>query len=191
MTYNRVTPTWGKAIGILMIIFGSLGIFIQFYKIMVPQIMKISGGMMNAMSQLPQQEGQPNIKATTAIFNELSGMSNLQANTLIFGGVIGLIACALYITAGAKLLKANPSNYNWGKNMLITFLIINVVTAILLLIDGFSIFVMVIMIYIVLGFIIDLVLCIILLSSDKTKYGIGVEPNQQVYTVDQNNQEIR
>ena len=146
---------------------------------------------MNAMSQLPQQEGQPNIKATTAIFNELSGMSNLQANTLIFGGVIGLIACALYITAGAKLLKANPSNYNWGKNMLITFLIINVVTAILLLIDGFSIFVMVIMIYIVLGFIIDLVLCIILLSSDKTKYGIGVEPNQQVYTVDQNNQEIR
>jgi len=190
MTYNRVTPGWGKTIGILMIIFGSFGVFIQFYKIMVPQILRMSGGMMNVMNQLPQQEDQPNIRATTAIFKEMMGMSNLQANTLIFGGVIGLIACALYIIAGAKLLKANPSNYNWGKNMLIAFLTLNVVTAILLLIDGFSVFVMAIMIYMVLGFIIDLVLFSIFISSDKTKYGIGVDPSQEVYTVDQRNQEI-
>jgi len=190
MTYNRVTPTWGKAIGILMIIFGSLGIFIQFYKIMIPQIFKMSGGIMNAMNQLPQQEGQTDMRAPMALFNEMAAMSNMQANTMIFGGVIGLIACALYIIAGAKLLKATPSNYNWGKNMLLAFLTLNVVTAILLLIDGFSIIVMGVMVYMILGFIIDLVLYIILISSDKTKYGIGVAPNQEVYTVDQNNEEI-
>ncbi|MBI3134878.1 MAG: hypothetical protein HYZ14_09425 [Bacteroidetes bacterium] len=183
MAQNKTAPGWGKAVGILMIVFGALGVFIQIYKIMIPQILRMQNQMMNSFSQLETYE-QPNPFRTSGLaLNEIMGLSELQANVLLYSGLLGFIACAVYIVGGAKLLSPKPANYNFAKYSLIGFLLLNAITTGLLTTSGPSIMVMGLLVYVILGLVIDVVLLIVLLSNNKTQYGIGHSDSDEVDTV--------
>lgn len=183
MNQKRITPGWGKAIGILMIVLGGLGVFYQFYKMLAPKILSTQNQMMNAMSTLPSNDGFSNVNRMNDIFNEFMQMSNFQSNVFVVSGILGFLMCAFYIVAGAKMLVAKPINYRLAQYALLGFLMLNLITIFLLFTDKMSIFVIGLMVYIIIGFIFDLVLFIILIASDKRRYGIGGEMMNEINTL--------
>lgn len=180
---KKQPPAWGKTIGILMIIFGSLGAFAQFYKIIFPNMIRMQQRMMNEFSQAPMYAEGSSFQRSTRLFDEMTGMSQTQEYALYMFGFLGLVGCVLYIIGGVKLLNARPQNYNFAKYSLIGFLILNVSFLTIILSSGPSFFIIAIMFYPIFGLVIDVVLTIILLASDKSKYGIGV-PHQTADVVD-------
>lgn len=166
-----------------MIVFGGLGVFIQIYKIMIPQLFKMQGQMVNSLSQLDTYDQSNPFRNNANVFNQIMGISDTQANVLFIAGLLGLAACAFYIIGGAKLLKAVPANYHFAKYSLIGFLVLNIITTTLLTTSGPSFIIMGVLVYVILGIVTDLVLLIILLASDKTKYGIGARESDEIDTV--------
>ena len=190
MSQNRVTPGWGKAIGILMIVFGGLGVFYQFYKIMIPQMLAMSNRMTGIMAEMEVPD-QPNpFRNSQELFGEMMQITPMQSQVMVWSGILGIILCAVYIVAGAKLLKATPFNYKFARAALISFLFLNLFTVILLFTDDVSLMLLGMLFYIIFGLLIDLVLAIILMASNKKKYGIGVDPNEVVYSLDSDNPEV-
>lgn len=190
MSQGKTAPGWGKAVGILMIVFGGLGVFIQIYKIMMPQILRMQKNMMHSFSTI-EMDNQPNpFRHSQNIFSDMMGISDLQANTLIISGVIGLIGCIFYIIGGAKLLRATPANFKFAKTVLIGFLSLNVLTVILLISEGSSLMMLAILVYIIMGLVVDLVLTIIVSTSNKTAYGIGVAESDAVDSYTRDNEII-
>ena len=183
MTQKRITPGWGKAVGIIMIVLGGLGVFYQFYKILAPKILETQSKVMDTMSHLPSNDGFSGNRAVSSMFNEFLQMSSFQTNVFVFSGIIGFLLCAFYIVAGAKLLVAKPINYKLAQYALISFLVLNLGTIFLLFRDAMSLFVIGLMVYIIIGFVFDLVLLIILLASDKRRYGIGGEALSEINTL--------
>lgn len=178
MTVNRTTPGWGKAIGILMIVFGSLGFFIQIYKMMLPQLVK-TATFLEAMDQAQTT----NPFQSQVMYREMMNMGDQEAAILFYAGLIGLLGIVVYIIGGAKLLKATPANFNFARFTLFGFIVLNTLTTALLIKAGPSFLSMGAMVYIILGIITDLVLLIVLVSNDKTRYGIGVSESAIVDTV--------
>lgn len=180
MTQTRPVPAWGKTVGILMIIFGSLGAFFQIYKIIIPQLLRIQREVMDSMAQV-EFDNQPNpFKMSQGIFDKYMHLTEAESNTLVICGIAGLIACVFYIIGGAKLLKATPANYQFGRAAAVGFLSLNIITVIALLSSGTSLLMVGILVYVILGLLIDLTLSIILLAADKSKYGIGISSDQDL-----------
>ncbi|MBK7130060.1 MAG: hypothetical protein IPH66_11950 [Crocinitomicaceae bacterium] len=182
---QKQAPGWGKAIGILMIIFGSFGVFIQIYKIIIPSMLKLQNRMMHSFSSM-DMNGEPNpFRESQEVFDELLYMSDTQANVMMVSGILGFILCVFYIVGGVKLLKPKPAHYKFALYSLFAFLGLNALTCILLFASGPSIVIIGILVYVIMGLVMDLVYTIILATSDKTKYGIGVpESADTVYTPD-------
>lgn len=172
MAQSKSAPGWGKAVGILMIIFGALGVFIQIYKLIIPRMIEMQGNMMDRMSSYDSVYGNPYSEVSN-VYGEMFGISESQATFLTISGILGFIGCVFYIIGGAKLLTPKPANLNFAKYSLFAFFGLNLLTLIILMSSGNSVLLMVILIYVGMGFTIDLVLGIILLSSDKSAYEPG------------------
>jgi len=164
----RKAPTWGKTVGIIMIVLGGLGVFIQIYKIILRTFANIQGEVFNNLEHLPNSNN-PGLR----MFDQMFGMTQTQGNIMMILGLLGLIGCVIYIIGGVKLLKAEPKNYDFAKYALIGFLVYNLVNVIWMGMNTHSIMIMGMMVYVVIGFVFDIVLTIILLSNDKSAYGIG------------------
>lgn len=186
MAQTKSAPGWGKAVGILMIIFGALGVFVQIYKLIIPRMIALQGNMMNRMDQLNSYNNSYNeFSAVNDVYGEMFGITEAQSTFLTISGILGFIGCVFYIVGGAKLLTPKPSNLNFAKYALFGFFGLNLLTLIILMSSGNSVLLMVILIYVGMGFTIDLVLGIILLSSDKSAYepGGSISNNGTIDTV--------
>ncbi|NOQ76025.1 MAG: hypothetical protein GQ574_28725 [Crocinitomix sp.] len=175
---KKSAPGWGKAIGIIMICLGGLGIFYQIYKFIIPVFFGSFPRRMSGMSQFNNP------------FNDMLGMSETQANMLILYGVLGLALSIFYILGGVKLLTVAPANYNFARYALISFIILNAAGCIYFFSSHTGIIIKGIMIYAIVGLVFDITLLIILMSSNKAEYGIGVDESMQVYSVDEQSEEI-
>lgn len=193
----KTVPGWGKGIGITMIILAALGIFYQFYKIMAPSMFGIQKQIMKDFPPIGQpgnpynseQPFNPYNEATLSRMEDLMTLSPFQSNILVISGIIGIILTGFYFAGGIKLISApKPTNYNFGRCALLSFLIFNILSAVILLSDGFSIFLLAILIYQMIGFVFDMVLWLILISSDKSKYGIGAPKISELYTKEEHNE---
>ena len=183
MSEQKKVPGWGKTIGILMIVFGGLGVFIQIYKMMIPQIIRMQQKMMDDMPQLTLGDDDRVFMQTTSMVKEMMKISDTHATVLLYSGILGLVGCALYITGGIKLLKIGAGNYNFAKFTLIGFLCLNCATTGLLASGNPTMLVLGMLFYIVFGLIIDLVLMIILMANDKRKYTNGPIETEEIDTV--------
>ncbi len=179
----RSTPSWGKALGIIMICLGGLGILMQIYKIMFPMMFKLMRSM--PIPAPPTNHGQ----APEKILDMMLGARN-SFDWLILIGVIGIFMVTIYIIGGVKLLTAKPINYHFAKWTLIAMLVYNAISLFLFWTALTGIFIRMLSIYIIVGIVFDLAILIILLSSNKAAYGIGTHEAIETYNYNQQNDEV-
>jgi len=176
-------PTWGRVIGIIMIVLGSLGIFYQIYKIAMPAMMDIQQDMMSEITneieyneEFNHEFENENIRMRPEkIFNtfqEKFMLTDSSKKWLPVFGMLGILFCIYYIIGGAMLLKAKPLNYKIALSAIGGTVALNLISYIVLFSGGTSLMLFGLLIYSFIGVLIDLALFIIFISSDKSKYGI-------------------
>ena len=156
---NNNVPTWGRVIGIIMICLGALGVFNQFYKMMMRTYASMGNGF-----------GGSNL------FSNMFGITETQGTILMILGLLGIGACVFYIIAGAKLLKATPQNYNFAKYALFGFIGFNLISIVWMAMNSDSFLIMGLMTYVGIGLALDIAMVIIFMMSDSSGYGIGEPP---------------
>ncbi len=184
---RKTAPGWGKAIGIIMICLGGLGIFYQIYKLIMPMFFNSFPIAMNNLSHL---DNNPYNDVVINEFSNLFGFTQLQVTMLVVFGILGLVLTIFYIMGGVKLLSVAPANYNFAKFALIAFVVLNALACVFFFTTRGGMFMTAIMMYSLIGLVFDITLLIILLSSNKADYGIGSDEQMQVYSVDRENEEI-
>lgn len=187
---QKSAPGWGKAIGIIIICLGGLGVFYQIYKILIPSIFSsFPMQMMNDAARLdPDFNRQQEI-----VLDQMNTMVKITAaggQWMMIFGYLGIFITIFYIIGGAKLLTPKPQNYNFGKYALIAFIAYNVIEGIVLLSMNTGFLIRAMLTYSGIGLVFDVTLLIILLSSDKTAYGIGRDPELEQYTLHVEDDEI-
>lgn len=186
---TKAAPGWGKAVGIIAICLGGLGVFYQMYKIIMPSFFRRIPETLNTLSQLdPNRTVEEEIAINQ--FQTIMGFTDGQATALMTFGVVGLVLTAFYIVGGAKLLKAKPSNYHFAKYALITFVVYNAILCLYIYTGNGSLILSAIGIYSLVGLVFDVTLMIIVLASDKADYGIGVDTSMHDYTLNPESEEI-
>jgi hypothetical protein len=150
-------PSWAKAVAIIQICLGILGIFMQFYKIIIPVFARLKN---IAASEFIQQDVQMQRDFTTA--TKLIDLNESQASIITLLGITGLILCIIYIIAGVKMLKP----------LFIAFIIFNLINIAYFSSSQGNILIIGIMVYVIIGLALDTTLLIIGLTSDKNIYGI-------------------
>ncbi|MEX1002780.1 MAG: hypothetical protein WDZ35_11750 [Crocinitomicaceae bacterium] len=179
-------PTWGKAIGIIIICLGALGFFYNIYKLIIPTFLNFQSEFMGEMSNLEHNELQ---RAPFDTFQEMISITPWQSQVIVGSGILGIILCGFYLAGGIKLQKANYKNFIFAKNALIAFIILNALTLILVFFDNFNFIVFGLMVYLLIGLIFDIVLLIIMLSSDRSIYERKAS-DLDSYTVNRDSDEI-
>jgi len=184
-------PGWGKAVGIIMIILGSLGIFYQAYKIMAPKIFEMQQQMMSNMSnafemneEMDNNSVRMNPEAFLNTFQETFRISDVAKNWLPTFGIIGLLLCIYYIIGGVLLLKPKALNYKIALSALVSMIALNIISYIVVFSEGNSLMLIGLMIYSFVGVAFDVALLIICLTSNKSSYGIGEAPIKEAEIID-------
>lgn len=179
---QKKAPGWGKAIGIIMICLGGLGVFIHIYKMVIPSLFGNFPRVMNDLSRLEQSNPAGDLVFTE--FNNMMGMSSTQGTMLVTFGLLCLVLTIFYIIGGAKLLIAKPSNYRFAMYALAAFIVLNAVGCAYFFLGHTSFIVKGILIYSIVGLVFDIALLIILNASNKADYGIGVDESMPSYSTD-------
>jgi hypothetical protein len=177
---QKKAPGWGKAIGIIMICLGGLGIFIHIYKMLIPSLFGNMPRMMNDLSRLDHNNPAGDIMINE--FNNMLGLSSTQSAMLMTFGILCLGLTVFYIIGGAKLLTATPSNYRFAKGALIAFIALNAIGVSYFYLGNTGFIVKAILIYSIVGLVFDITLLIILNASNKADYGIGVDDSLEPYS---------
>jgi len=150
-------PVWGKAIGIIMICLGSLGVFLQLYKFMIRSFSEISHNFNNG----------------NAVLGGIFRMTETQATVMLILALLGLVSCVFYIIGGAKLLKATPENYKFGKYSILIMLSYNAIGLTWMLMNSQCIMIYALAIYVAIGLALDIALFIVFIKSDPSGYMNG------------------
>ncbi len=183
-------PGWGKTIGILMIILGSLGVFYQMYRIAFPKILNFQNKMMHTITDM-QKDAFNQIDENDTILNKeelnqfiteplqqfdhfretIFGLDDQTTNYLTWFSLIMIVLCIVYIIAGTKIMKPSIQNYNMAVYTLVASIVINLISYVLIFTGQNSFMIMAIMFYSFIGVVADVVFLIIAITSDKSAYG--------------------
>lgn len=182
---NKRAPVWGKAIGIIMICLGGLGVFYQAYKIIVPSLFRNMFGIINndAIYNHSDNVSRQAVNQLT----EMMFMTEGQATAMKVIGFLGVLLTIFYIIGGAKLLVPKPANYKFARLVLGIFIFYNLVSIILVYTSNMGYFFNMIMIYAIVGLAFDVALFVILLKSNQADYGIGEYVNDTVVDLNSDN----
>ncbi|MCG8577594.1 MAG: hypothetical protein MI810_22125 [Flavobacteriales bacterium] len=176
------TPSWGKGVGISMIVLGSLGILFSFYRFAFLKIVAFQQEMLNEFDKISADDG-PSSPFGNSLFKKAFHVSEFHENFIHVFTTIGFIICILYIIAGAKLLKAKPQNYNFARIILILSVALAIIQYFMMLgVGGYSMLILGLLVYNMFGTACDIALMLILLLSNKAQYGIGVDTSLEGYT---------
>ncbi|MFD1550613.1 hypothetical protein DNU06_14770 [Putridiphycobacter roseus] len=200
MSIKKV-PGWGKTVGILMIIMGSLGAFYQLYRIVFPMILNVQQEFIGNFSRITKDQIQNNDSLRlNPTFNENfeSFENSLEAvNNTIFKiephiiqyimvfSLIMLLVNVIYIIAGTKLLTKKIANYQFAKITLIIAILINVLSLFLIFSGNNSLMIFAMMFYAFIGLIADIVYIIILQSHDQSEYDENENAQKQVISIEE------
>lgn len=187
---QKSAPGWGKAIGIIIICLGGLGVFYQIYKILIPSI--FSSFPVQVLNDAAHADPDFNRQQEIVLdqMNSIVKITTVGGQWMIIFGYFGILVTIFYIIGGTKLLTAKPQNYNFGKYALIAFIAYNVIEGIVLLSMNTGFLIRAILVYSGIGLVFDVTLLIILLSNNKAAYGLGSEPENEQYTLHVEDEEI-
>ena len=100
-------PTWVTIVGVLGILFGSLGIMNATQTVVLPQMLEWQKTFMHSfMANMPQQPGAPAGKDVAAAFESFWGpIPGWFKVWCVVGGLLGLCLSATYIYAAISMLQ--------------------------------------------------------------------------------------
>jgi hypothetical protein len=166
-----IKPTWVKVVGILGIIFGCTGILGSFQLMVLPRIFAFQRKLLGvAMDQARNDPEFPR-----ELEEVLTSMWNLPDWFGIWAavfGVVGLLVAAFYLFAAIQLLQVKTSADKLMIGALLISLLLAIVQALTIITSGSF---MAIMFVAGTGFslVIDLVLLIVILTSDRSIFKPG------------------
>lgn len=188
---EKKVPAWGKTIGILMIIMGSLGAFYQLYRIVFPMILNVQQEFIGNFSRITKDQIQNNdslrlnpefnqnfesIENTfQAVNNSIFKVEPHIIQYIIIFSVLMLLVNIVYIIAGTKLLTKKVYNYQFAKVTLIVAVLINVLSLFLIFSGQNSLMIFAMMFYAFIGLVADIVYLIILQSHHKSDYDENIQ----------------
>lgn len=185
----KKAPKWGRAIGIIMIILGSFGVFFQLLKTLIPSYMR-AFSIMVEQSIRKNENLDPGHLQNLAYVKQQWTASDESLAILMISGIIGVLLLIFYIIGGAKLLKAKELNFQFAKYALIVFILFNAFSSFYFLWMNQNGLLKVLGIYIAVGTAIDIVLLSVALTSKKTEYGGEANTELNAFTLNPESEEI-
>ena len=185
---QKKAPGWGKALGIIMICLGGLGVFAHIYKLLIPSLFGNMPRIINDLSQI--ESNNPVNDRVFSEFNYMLGMTETQSTMLMVFGLLCLGLTVFYIIGGTKLLTASPANYRFAMYALVAFIILNAAGLAYFYLGSSGFIVKMVLIYSIIGLVFDITLLIILNMSNKADYGISVDETVQDFSNNSDNEEI-
>ena len=167
---TRSAPGWGRAIGIIMIILGGMGVFFNFYRLLMPSIFNFQRRLMHDMRDV---NPNPEARKVSKVLDEMLYFDNTMETLIYIFSTVGIVVCILYIIGGVKLLKPRPKNYNFARAILFAAIFVALLFYIFMFAHRFSFFIFAMMFYSFFGTICDITLLIILSASNKSAYGFS------------------
>lgn len=185
----KKAPTWGKAIGILMIILGSLGVFFQLVKTILPSYMRIMPTMLD-QSYRQVQDMDPLQAQNVEFLKRQWEVTDGATNAVLAMGIIGTLFLIVYIVGGAKLLAPKAFNFHFAKYTLFLLIAFNAISGYYLFFMNQNPILKGLGVYVLIGLLIDVVFLIIAFTSNKSAYGIGAVPEMDGYSLNPESDEI-
>lgn len=175
----NTVPTWAKTIGIMMICLAALGFIGAINKISFPTQIEMQGEIMDGFGE---ETGGVFGNRMMNTMKSMLVISPFQAYTVMVSGIVTLLGCGFYLFAGIRMLKLDVKNLKLTRIVLIGFIVVNALTVVFVLTGGsYSMMVMTAILYPLIGLIFDVVLLIVMASSDKSVYyGVGVEKSENI-----------
>lgn len=161
-------PTWVTVIGVLMVIFGVLGIFGSGQLMFMPKMMEWQQSVMGKAMEQAQQKN-PDSKEIIDELQKMWDMPDSTKTTIMIMGFISLLVTGFYLFAGISLLqmKANAIKIAyWALGVSMGFTFLQAMFAM----STSSIFGMFLIIGGVVSLTIDTVLLLVIILNDKTPF---------------------
>jgi hypothetical protein len=177
-------PTWAKAIGIIMICLAALGIIGAISKITFPSTIQMQNQIMSGMDEIGSHSNDPFGSSMASTMRRMFVITPFQAYTVMVSGIVSLLGCGFYLFAGIRMMKLDPKNLQLAKYAFIGFIILNALTIVLVLTDGYSMMVLGAIMYPLIGLVFDVTLLIVMANSDKSAYGLEAAPAEVGGTLD-------
>lgn len=191
------TPNWGLVIGILMILFGGCSVSGDLQSINSPNIFDMQQDMLKGMSdgfnttvsdslistdldstQTKRIKSDPGkmVEAMSNTMNTMFYMSDFTKTWIVRFGYIGVIVSFIYILGGVFLLVRKPFSLKLAYGALGLSILFSIIQSIVLSLDSSSSLLAMTAGYSqMFGVIIDIILIIVIVSSDKTAYHTQIE----------------
>ena len=161
-------PTWVTVIGVLLIIFGVLGIFGSGQLIFMPTMIEFQGKMMGIAME-NARHSDPEAEQILEEFEQMLDMSGSSKQTIMFMGIISLFITAFYLFSGITMLQMKKNAIKlayWAIGLSMGFTIIQAFFA---MASG-SLFFMFMIIGCVISLTIDTVLLLVIILNDKSSF---------------------
>jgi hypothetical protein len=110
-------PKWPKVVGILGIIFGSLGVIGGAQLIAMPNMMEMQKGMMSNMEKafeedrLNRRDSAPPPKEVFKMFKGIWETPEWFGAWCKIGGTLAILICGFYVFAAIRIIQTKPA---WG-----------------------------------------------------------------------------
>jgi hypothetical protein len=173
-------PTWATVVGILGIIFGLFGLMNSAQLMVMPKMVDFQRDMItNMQKNLPQRpKNAPNPKITEDFFNKFFGQRAEWFNTAsLVLGIVGIAVNGLYLFAGISLLNMKKYAVSLFYTALVLSLVFGVTRAFIVASAYSSSFMGTAMIVPgLMGAVIDVILLLVVLTSDKTDFRKAAAP---------------
>lgn len=167
-------PTWVKVIGILAIVFGCLGILGSMNMIVMPKIMQFQASLFESIEKEARHDPQfPS--EMMKVLKEFWDMPPWMQTWAIVFGCVWIVVNVFYLLSGIMLLQMKPYSVRLIIFALGLKMLVGVVQGVTAVSDG-SLIGFMFMAGSIFGFVIDLVLLIVVLISDKRAFGERAVP---------------
>jgi hypothetical protein len=159
-------PTWVKVIGILGIVFGCTGILGSMHLFVMPQMYEFWGAAFDAIDEEARHDPDYPDQVMEHMRTMWEAPDWFTTWAILFG-IAGVLVAAYYLISAIMLLQVKPNGDKMMISALAASMIVAVVQAATVAAAGGFIAIMMGM-GAVFGFVIDLVLLVVILTSDRT-----------------------
>lgn len=165
-------PVWATVIGILCIVFSLGGMFYSVELVAMPQMIQMQREMMKGMfkNMKTQDKNAPDFKPVQDIFDKMLGHQPPWFNTaMVVLGLIGILINGLYLFAAISLLMLKKYALRLFYTAIALVIAFAAVRSVVM-IQGFSFMSIPMLAMGLVGVIIDGVILIVVLNSDKMAF---------------------
>lgn len=188
-------PTWAYIVGIVMMLFGGCGMLSESQSIMAPQLMDMQRDMFDNLGEISEEMAEsmdstqvindsiPEVfEKMTKSFDTMFNMSEFSRKWTVRFGYMGIFVSAIYFIGGIFLLVIKRFSIKLAVGALALSIIFSIVRTLVMNNDpdpnllmgmayNFSL---------IFGTVINIILLIIVLASDKSAYNIDAFFNRNI-----------